>query len=316
MDDPAAADILLRVGEPEFLDSPAYQIDTEDILIITHRQSPVQNLTLEDARALFAGQGDLSVQVWIYASGEDVQEVFDQLGRTFDAVEDPYVVALGEGRVQVVCELLLLGHGRQRRLLSGGQSALRGEGETVAGPVLTHAGTVVADRHPHLTIGLPGGHHHPRALGRVLGRVLEQIPDRPAECLDIGGNLGEGFTAIQNCGIWAVAHLDVELPDFEYGVFPLPIPDGGEDVSVGGGWAFVANANGRDPEAAGEFISWALASMDEESIERGLRWNLETKTNMPARQSLVSELVPREDLKNAVRCFLEQGPGKATYQGR
>jgi|GEM_PF-256692 len=78
VDDPSSADVILRVGEPEFLVSPAYQIDTEDILIVTHRQSPVQNLTLEEARALFARQGDPSVQVWVYASEEDVQVVFDQ----------------------------------------------------------------------------------------------------------------------------------------------------------------------------------------------------------------------------------------------
>jgi hypothetical protein len=77
--DSTAADIALQVGEPAFLSSPAYKIDTEEILIVTHRQSPLQNLTLEAARALFAGQGDPSVQVWVYASGEDVQEVFDQV---------------------------------------------------------------------------------------------------------------------------------------------------------------------------------------------------------------------------------------------
>ena len=77
VDDPSAAEIVLRVGQPELLVSPAYQIDTEEILIVTHRQSSVQNLTIEEARALFAGQGDPSVQLWVYASGEDVQEVFD-----------------------------------------------------------------------------------------------------------------------------------------------------------------------------------------------------------------------------------------------
>jgi hypothetical protein len=77
-DNPSAADILLRVGEPEFLTSFAYQIDEEEILIVTHRQSPVQNLTLEEAQNLFAGFGDPSVQVWIYASDEDVFGVFDQ----------------------------------------------------------------------------------------------------------------------------------------------------------------------------------------------------------------------------------------------
>lgn len=79
VDAPSSADIILRVGEPGILASSAFQIDTEEILIVTHRQSPVQNLTLEEARALFAGQGDPSVQVWVYASGEDVQEVFDRL---------------------------------------------------------------------------------------------------------------------------------------------------------------------------------------------------------------------------------------------
>lgn len=79
VDNPSTADISLRVGEPPFLASPAYQIDEEEILIVTHRQSPVQTLTLEEVRALFAGQGDPSSQVWVYASGEDVQEVFDQL---------------------------------------------------------------------------------------------------------------------------------------------------------------------------------------------------------------------------------------------
>jgi hypothetical protein len=78
VDDSSSADIVLRVGEPKVLTSSAYQIDSEDILIVTHRQSPVQNLTLAGARALFAGQGNPSVQVWVYSSEEDVQEVFDQ----------------------------------------------------------------------------------------------------------------------------------------------------------------------------------------------------------------------------------------------
>lgn len=79
VDDPSTADIALQVGEPPFLEFPAYQIDTEEILVVTHRQSPVQNLTLEETRTLFTGQGDPSVEVWVYASEEDVQQVFDQV---------------------------------------------------------------------------------------------------------------------------------------------------------------------------------------------------------------------------------------------
>lgn len=79
VDDPVAAQIVLRVGEPAFLPSFAFQIDTEEILVVTHRQSPVQNLNLEGTRALFSGLGDPSMQVWVYAPDADVQEAFDQL---------------------------------------------------------------------------------------------------------------------------------------------------------------------------------------------------------------------------------------------
>jgi hypothetical protein len=75
--DSSVADLVLQIGEPAVI-SFGYQIDTEEILLVTQRQSPVQNLTLDDARALFMGLGDPSVQVWVYASDEDVQRVFDQ----------------------------------------------------------------------------------------------------------------------------------------------------------------------------------------------------------------------------------------------
>ena len=77
-------DITLRVGEPEIIISPVYQIDEEEILIVTNRESAIQNLTLAEAQELFV-QGNASAQVWVYASEADVQIVFDQLvmkGRT------------------------------------------------------------------------------------------------------------------------------------------------------------------------------------------------------------------------------------------
>jgi hypothetical protein len=85
VDDPSTADISLRVGEPAYLSSPAYQMAEEEILIVTNRQSPVQNLTLPEAQALFMGFGDPSVQMWVYDPAEDVFGVLDQFvmnGRT------------------------------------------------------------------------------------------------------------------------------------------------------------------------------------------------------------------------------------------
>jgi hypothetical protein len=74
--DPAQADIIIRVGEPDHLTTPAFQIDREDLLVVTHRESPIQNLTADEARALFAGQRQADVQIWVFASGEDLQQVF------------------------------------------------------------------------------------------------------------------------------------------------------------------------------------------------------------------------------------------------
>lgn len=78
VDDPGAADIVLRIGEPAFLASPAYQIDQEEIWIVAHRESAIPTLDLEAVQTLFAGQGEPSFQAWVYASEEDIQEVFYQ----------------------------------------------------------------------------------------------------------------------------------------------------------------------------------------------------------------------------------------------
>lgn len=71
-------DIYLRIGEPEILISPAYPIDEEELLIAAHRESPVQNLSREEAQSMFAREGESSVQVWVYPAGLDVQGLFDQ----------------------------------------------------------------------------------------------------------------------------------------------------------------------------------------------------------------------------------------------
>jgi len=92
--DPSSADISLRVGEPKYLTSFAYQIDEEDILIVTNRQSPIQNLTLDEVQALFAGFGDPSVQVWVYDSAEDVFGVFDQFVMKGRSVSSSAMVAV------------------------------------------------------------------------------------------------------------------------------------------------------------------------------------------------------------------------------
>jgi hypothetical protein len=75
---PDSPQILLRVGESRGLTTPAYQIDVEDLLIVVHRASPLQTLTLDGARDLFAGRGNPSLQPWVYDSSADIQSIFEQ----------------------------------------------------------------------------------------------------------------------------------------------------------------------------------------------------------------------------------------------
>ena len=74
---PADADIALRIGQPADLSQPAFQIDTEDILVVTHRESPVQNLNLEQVKTIFSGVSGMDLEIWEYAPGQDIQQVFE-----------------------------------------------------------------------------------------------------------------------------------------------------------------------------------------------------------------------------------------------
>lgn len=84
--DPASADLVIRIGESSPLLHPAYQIDTEEILVIVHPENPVSRLNADEVRALFTGAvtnwqevggADAPVQVWVFAAGEDMQQIFE-----------------------------------------------------------------------------------------------------------------------------------------------------------------------------------------------------------------------------------------------
>lgn len=105
---------------------------------------------------------------------------------------------------------------------------------------------------------------------------------------DIVANLGSGYCAMQNVGIWGISAMDNNAPDVPYGIFKLPVPTGGKYVTVGGGWAFVANSKGKNPEAAAKFIAWALASMAPDSVQRVVDWCTVAKSDMPPRNSALT----------------------------
>jgi hypothetical protein len=83
------ADMAIRYGETPGLTSPTYQIGTDEIIVIVSRQNPVGKLSLQQVRGLFSGQignwkdvggSDVPVQVWVFAAGEDLQQIFEKAG--------------------------------------------------------------------------------------------------------------------------------------------------------------------------------------------------------------------------------------------
>jgi hypothetical protein len=83
---PAEDALAIRIGVPVPLLLPAYQIASEDVVVVIHPQNPISSLTEDQVRGLFSGAisnwdqvggSDRIVQVWIFAAGEDVQQVFE-----------------------------------------------------------------------------------------------------------------------------------------------------------------------------------------------------------------------------------------------
>ncbi len=103
---------------------------------------------------------------------------------------------------------------------------------------------------------------------------------------DAPSNLGSGYVAMQQTGIWSVADMAQQKPKVKYDIFPLPTPPGGKPATDGGGWAFAANAKGSDPTTAAKFIAWALGSASADSVERGRLWNTVAKSNLPPRAAV------------------------------
>jgi hypothetical protein len=87
--DSHAVDLAVRLGQPKELSSPAFKIGSEELLIVVNPKNPVNSLTAEQVRGIFTGQvvswneilhsiPSAPIQVWVFSSGEDVQQVFDQ----------------------------------------------------------------------------------------------------------------------------------------------------------------------------------------------------------------------------------------------
>ena len=154
-------------------------------------------------------------------------------------------------------------------------------------PFVWQSGSEFFDDAGNPTFDPPGGHGALQFWQDLVSNGLSPRQAQGTGANEVNANLGAGTVAMQQSGIWGVAQMAQNAPDVEYGIFHLPIPADGQRATDVGGWAMAANAAGKNPEAAAEFIVWAYGSSEPEQIDRLVGWNAGAKSNLPTRQSVV-----------------------------
>ncbi|WP_166354748.1 ABC transporter substrate-binding protein [Phytoactinopolyspora limicola] len=96
-------------------------------------------------------------------------------------------------------------------------------------------------------------------------------PERTEEGTNNPGPLGRGETAMQVCGFWAISILQNLYDDVPFGIVPIPAPQGGEPVTVYGGWTQMINAGSSHIEAAKAFTEWLWVANDDFSEDWACR---------------------------------------------
>lgn len=91
-----------------------------------------------------------------------------------------------------------------------------------------------------------------------------------------------GLAAMQEIGMWVAGIYRKNYPQFELGVAPLPIPPGGQPVTVYGGWSTMVNAKSKHIDEAVKFAFWLFG----EDQARVLPWTTEIRSSVAARRSV------------------------------
>jgi hypothetical protein len=78
-------DMAIRIGEDSLLDSSAYQVGSDEIVVILNPENTLSELTAQEVSDLFSGAildwqeiggSPAAVQVWVFPPGDDVQRLF------------------------------------------------------------------------------------------------------------------------------------------------------------------------------------------------------------------------------------------------
>ncbi|MDQ0900775.1 MULTISPECIES: ABC transporter substrate-binding protein [unclassified Paenibacillus] len=116
--------------------------------------------------------------------------------------------------------------------------------------------------------------------GMVNQGLINMQPSRPATDIGI---LTNGETAMQVSGTWNIRMLETQYADQPIGVVPLPTPDGGNRLTIAGGWKIAVNSRSDYASEAAKFVMWAFSG--DTSIP--LRWCSDVKFAYSPRKSVM-----------------------------
>ncbi|KQX62656.1 ABC transporter substrate-binding protein [Paenibacillus sp. Root444D2] len=110
--------------------------------------------------------------------------------------------------------------------------------------------------------------------------LINMQPSRPATDIGI---LTNGETAMQVSGTWNIRMLETQYADQPIGVVPLPTPDGGNRLTIAGGWKIAVNSRSDYASEAAKFVMWAFSG--DTSIP--LKWCSDVKFAYSPRKSVM-----------------------------
>ncbi|MDF2644316.1 MAG: transporter substrate-binding protein [Paenibacillus sp.] len=110
--------------------------------------------------------------------------------------------------------------------------------------------------------------------------LINMQPSRPATDIGI---LTNGETAMQVSGTWNIRMLETQYADQPIGVVPLPTPDGGDRLTIAGGWKIAVNSRSDYASEAAKFVMWAFSG----DTNIPLKWCSDVKFAYSPRKSVM-----------------------------
>lgn len=126
------------------------------------------------------------------------------------------------------------------------------------------------------------------------------MPKQPLAAYVAGEDFGQQKVAFKVSGSWMMSEIGSDYPDLlsktGVGTFPSSSDADGRTATTMGNFTWVVDAKSKSPDAAGEFLSWAIAGDPENLVP----FFVDTQfTKVPVRQSVQDAVAASEEAADA-----------------